>query len=561
MMGNLYSAPSADICNTGRSLFQWGKKGSIFEVASDANQLDVDGQLNLGVSVYHLSTTFADKVSEVHGNSNPVKIYEILDTIICPTGEQVECSRDGRIGAAYVDAIGDEDTGPATHMLSYTWGYTVQSIVSSLSKYCQDNDLDPKKTYFWMCCLCVNQHRVNEAREANITVPFQTFKSTFEGRVRKIGHVVALMAPWDGPRYLNRVWCVFEMSQALQVPGIELDIIMPPEEKEAFGKALEDGTGELEDVYNVLWSVSIENAEATVEEDRKNILTLIENGPGFHVINTGVSKRIMTWFLSSAEDYAYEILNQGGMSPHCPRVVAKIGDLLMEANERKRALDLFNEGVRVARSNETISTNDGGYILLIRGVLHRWEGNLSLALENFEECRKILKEVKCWKTADGSTCLRQMALVKEMNGDLKGSIKIMQESKAFREETNTLNQQQGANLLKQMGHIYKKLGKEDKGEKYIMNAFRIFQDNDLMGTSDGANIHFAVGTCKLEKGDEDGAVEHYQRAVEIREKIQTIRSPQGASQLDSLAKLLRKMGKNADALLIEDRATNVRETL
>ena len=98
----------------------------------------------------------------------------------------------------------------------------------------------------------------------------------------------------------------------------------------------------------------------------------------------------------------------------------------MEANERKRALDLFDEGVRVARSNGTISTNDGGYILLIRGVLHEWEGDLSLALENFEECRKILKKAKSWKTADGSTCLRQMALVKEMNGDFKGAIKMME---------------------------------------------------------------------------------------------------------------------------------------
>jgi len=555
-MKNLYCAPLADICP---GLIQWKRKGSVSKGTSDASQLD--DPLNLGVSVHHLSTTFSKKVKEEHSSSGSVKIYEILDTVICPIGEQVECSRDGRKGAAYVDAIGEEDAAPATHMLSYTWGYTVQSIVSSLSKYCEDNDLDPKKTFFWICCLCVNQHRVNEARAANITVPFETFKSTFEGKVKKIGHVVALMAPWDGPRYLTRVWCVFEMSQALQVPGIELDIIMPPDEKEAFGKALEDGTGELEDVYNVLWSVSVESAEASVEEDKINILTLIENGPGFHAINTGVSKRIMTWFLSSAENYAYQILNQGGISPHCPRVVAKIADLLMEANERKRALDLFNEGVRVARSNGTISTNDGGYILLIRGVLHRWEGNLSLALENFEECRKILKKVKCWKTADGSTCLRQMALVKETNGDLKGAIQIMEESKAFREETDTLNQQQGANLLKQMGHIYKKVGKEDKGEKYIMDAFRIFQDIDLMGTSDGANINFAVGTCKLDKGDQDGAVKHYKKAVEIREKIQTIRSPQGASQLDSLAKLLRKMGENADALLIEDRAANVRQNL
>ena len=555
-MGMVYSAPFADVCNEG--LIQWG------ETKKTMSEVNPSDRLNIGVSVHHLSTVFADRVKKAPvpgGHHGPKKVYDIVESVICSTGKDTVCSRDGRKGSAYVDAIDAEDVGPATHMLSYTWGYTVQSIISSLSKFCEDNKMDPKNTFFWICCLCVNQHRVNEARNAKLTVPFDDFKSTFEGRVNAIGHVVALMAPWNSPSYLTRVWCVFEMSQALQVPGIQLDIIMPPEEKLAFGKTLEDGTGELEDVYKVLWSVSVKDAIATVELDKKNILKLIEDGPGFHAINTGVSKRIMSWFLSTSENYGYEILNKGGMSPHCPRVVAKIGDLLMEANERKRALALFDEGVKVARSNGTISTDDGAYILLIRGVLHRWEGNSSLALQNFEECSKILKKVKAWKTADGSTCLRQMALVKEKNGDLKGAIKIMEESKQFREETNTLNQQQGANLLKQMGHMYSELGKTDKGERYIMNAFKIFEDNDLMGTSDGANINFAVGSMKLKKGDKNSALKHYQRVVEIRDKIQTIRSPQGAAQLDSLAKLLREMGQDDEALKIEDRATQVRESL
>ena len=94
-----------------------------------------------------------------------------------------------------------------------------------------------------------------------------------------------------------------------------------------------------------------------------------------------------------------------------------------------------------------------------------------------------------------------------------------------------------------------------------MHAYEIFQKNDLMGTSDGADISFAIGEIKMTKGDDKGALEHYQRAVEIREKIQTIRSPQGASQLESLAKLLRKIGKDDDAIVIEERVVNVRETL
>ncbi|CAE7226964.1 unnamed protein product [Symbiodinium sp. CCMP2592] len=87
-------------------------------------------------------------------------------------------------------------------------------IMDTLTQYCRDANLDPKRTYTWMCCFCINQHRVKETEAAGETVPFEEFKKAFGDRVKGIGKIVAMMAPWKDPFYIKRVWCDFEMYTA-----------------------------------------------------------------------------------------------------------------------------------------------------------------------------------------------------------------------------------------------------------------------------------------------------------------------------------------------------------
>ena len=72
-------------------------------------------------------------------------------------GANVTCPRDGRDGTAYCDAIDSCDVGKAQYMLSYTWGYTIGDIVESLSAYCEQNNLDQRRTFVWICCMCINR--------------------------------------------------------------------------------------------------------------------------------------------------------------------------------------------------------------------------------------------------------------------------------------------------------------------------------------------------------------------------------------------------------------------
>ena len=93
-------------------------------------------------------------------------VYDIEPTVIREKGRNVVCPRDGKLGAAYVDCVGvAQGAGMATHMLSYTWGYSVETdIVDGLKEFCKNSEphLDPSGTHFWICCFCINQHRVVE---------------------------------------------------------------------------------------------------------------------------------------------------------------------------------------------------------------------------------------------------------------------------------------------------------------------------------------------------------------------------------------------------------------
>ena len=123
--------------------------------------------------------------------------------VIRAKGAAITCPRDGRLGAAYVDCLSSSQAGDSTLMLSYSWSYSCDDITASLLAYCHTADA----SFVWICCLCVNQHRVREAQAKGQVVPFEEFRETFETRITSIKNMVALLCPWRAPVYIGRVWC------------------------------------------------------------------------------------------------------------------------------------------------------------------------------------------------------------------------------------------------------------------------------------------------------------------------------------------------------------------
>ena len=276
-----------------------------------------------GVSVHYLNTTFKDEAYNYEGydgNSQGVdkKIYELENLkeqpgfIRCKGIDQI-CPRDGKQGTAFVDYLnGEDNVGRATAMLSYGWANTVSEIADVTSAYCDNQKLDPKKTYVWICCLCINQHRVADDIKNGIDVPFETFQQTFQSRVQGIGNIVCLLSPWDEAIYLTRVWCIFEFFTANTSDDCKAFIEMPRATRDNFKSYLlsEKNPNHVQSkIFRVLGNTSIQDAKASVPADKENIMKVIVEGltGGVAELDKKVNELLRKWILHFLKSIFHEI--------------------------------------------------------------------------------------------------------------------------------------------------------------------------------------------------------------------------------------------------------------
>ena len=94
------------------------------------------------------------------------------------------------------------EIGQATHFVSHAWKYDFEELVSAL-----EAARLPSSCRLWVDCLVVNQHVNNDAG-------FEWWSSTFRTTLSRIGSTLLVLAPWDAPTALARVWCLFTLLWA-----------------------------------------------------------------------------------------------------------------------------------------------------------------------------------------------------------------------------------------------------------------------------------------------------------------------------------------------------------
>jgi len=521
------------------------------------------------VSVHHLQTAFLEYV-DAAGYDRNAKIYDIEPTVIRPMGEGTRCPRDGQMGAAYVDVLRSRDgAGLAGIMLSYTWGYTVGDIVDALGQYCVDMELEPKRTYVWMCCLCINQHRVKAARAADQVIPFDSFRQEFADRVRGIGHVVALMSPWHQPSYLSRVWCDFEMFTAAETQGVTLTIVMPPREMDDFREALLEKTG-VDRVWRACAGVKVEEAQASVPVDRDRILSLIEEGPGFEALNSLIVKRLQEWMVDSSEGYLKQRLARGDVDTAADLILCnKVSKMLRQLGHQDRggqilqealrihesagtlvsmegaallaqigihqtqsdnyagALDTLTKARRIHEHTHTLDTDKGALLMLSIGIVHAEQGEHCVALDAFRLAAETASRASVVRTNIGGQILRWRAESKEALGDFSGALADFEEAVQITVETNSLESPAGATLLERWGRIMVKTGNFAGALEHFRQAHRIRYSSNTLGCLNGAVGLRSYGDALRSTGDLDGALAMYREARRIFETIGALEKPEG----------------------------------
>ena len=167
-----------------------------------------------GVSVkYLLSAEFA-LLAQARSKLEDPNFYDLKDAFFLSAdpigiGSDKICPRDGKLGCALVDVLDRCHRRACTHFLSWTWGYSLNLVRSSMRAWIDQRKIDPNNIFLYMCFFVNNQYRIlldqNGAGSRN-----SSLKDVFGEHLQRVGHMVALFDHWDQPAYLSRIWTMLD---------------------------------------------------------------------------------------------------------------------------------------------------------------------------------------------------------------------------------------------------------------------------------------------------------------------------------------------------------------
>jgi len=524
--------------------------------------------LRQGISVFYLTGIL---VTEVIQASLPpeASIYDIDPAVIRPKGQHLICPRDGRLGTAYVDAIhGPDHVGPATHMLSYSWGYSMLGDINpSLALYCEGAGLDPRRVYPWICCFCVNQHRVRERAQQGHMVLCSEFQATFADQVKNIGHMLALMSPWADPIYLKRTWCVYEMFTAI-AEGSVVTVLMPPSQRSNFCRAMLERSAAY-DLYKALTEVDVEKAQASVPEDLAQILKILRGpeGPGVKKLNMEVQCFLKRWYLDTLESECRKLLSEKFLfdvawtldekAELCSNTCA----LLFDSGDYPRAMEVMKAAMAAVAPSGAPDTLSAARLTREIGALEMKQGNFQSSAVAFERSKDVYLQCGAFETEGGALlCDRYGALLRK-TGDLEGAMASFMQGYQIREGLNLLETSSGAGLLGNIGYAKELQGDWGTAETMYERARAIHMQLETLKTPTGALLVTSIGSLKLRQGDLRGAANMFEEARQIREQTGTMKTPSAALLLQSIGSVKMRLGDLDEAWAAYELAYEVRADL
>ena len=446
------------------------------------------------------------------------------------------CPRDSRPGAAYVDCLSTPDAGHSTVMLSYTWSYKLRDIADALTQFCTANQLDPAQTFVWMCCVCINQHRVVEMQAAGRQITFSQFEHEFGSRVAGIGQLVAMMSPWHRPLYISRCWCLFELFTALHVvEHCTVHITMPSEQAAEMQQALLSGN--INKMWKALTSLRSADAQAYSKSDQENIMHAIERGPGFTHLDHQLSKHLKEWIMTSCQVH-WDLQSSAVNSPteQLAELASGFGLLLRTSGALAQAQTVLCQAKKIRLETNTLQTQDGAKLLKLYGSVLGQQGDIDAELNEWAEACNIHNKLgTLCSSLDGALLLRGIADVNRQKGNLTQAFNVAKQAKQAMANINALEATaDGAKVFRTIGNIQRDFGNLEEALASYDQSKSVRKACETYATPDGAQLQMDIAAVQMRQGNVQAAMVMLVEAKELREQTDTVRTPSGALLLKTM---------------------------
>ncbi|CAE7860989.1 hypothetical protein AK812_SmicGene11749 [Symbiodinium microadriaticum] len=259
-----------------------------------------------GVSISYLLSAEFKLLAQTRSKLDDPNFYDLKDAFFLSTdpiaiGSDKVCPRDGKLGCALVDVLDLDHRGDCTHFLSWTWGYSLNLVRSSMTAWIDQSKIDPQKTFLYMCFFVNNQYRILLDQNGAGSMG-SNLKDVFGDNLQRIGRMVALLDGWEKPTYLSRIWTIFEQYTAV-VLEIEVTFILPEVSGDSLLEEIRKGEEGIVRVRDSLCDVDAEIACAWCPEDEMQVKSMIEETIGFEKVNAKVQELMIAWVATMVKDY------------------------------------------------------------------------------------------------------------------------------------------------------------------------------------------------------------------------------------------------------------------
>ena len=178
-----------------------------------------------GVSMAYLLHDFVHLARQRSEAVDPtfLQLKEVFWCCEDKIGQGLYCPRDGKLGRALVDLLPPNHRQRQNHFMSWSWQYSLGQVTNALQMW--KAPMAAENVFFYMCFFVNNQFRLivdgSPAGSDNL-------EEVFEENLRRCGQMVAILDGWHQPRYLRRVWTIYEQYMAC-VLKIDVAFAMPHE--------------------------------------------------------------------------------------------------------------------------------------------------------------------------------------------------------------------------------------------------------------------------------------------------------------------------------------------
>jgi tetratricopeptide (TPR) repeat protein len=377
------------------------------------------------------------------------------------------------------------------------------------------------------------------------------------------------MTPWDDPGYLKRVWCIFEMYSADVNEDTNIQIIMPPSQKNSLMTAVmkptdTNGRSGLDELFQTLSNTKIENANASKLEDKINILKIVEEGPGCANFNNVINHLLRQWIRDTVFESANKTEAEIDVGTYSRKEVATYltfcASFFSRIGEHRAAKDLHQKGLEIykslselgedpeeideltARCYNNIGTeseslaeydealenhhkcreifekiygkvheNTSVSYFNIGAVLRKLERNEE-ALEMYEKSLEIDTKIKGANHIDVALSYSYIGRIKQNNEDYDGALELFEKSMKIRVDTYGKDHPDAAIGYGDLGLLNHMLGKYDEAISMHLAAMEI--QEKVLGNlhPDTASVYQNIGGAYYEKKSYDKALEYHAKA-------------------------------------------------